>query len=242
MALRDLEAASMLNTTQAWIDPKGDRPTLEKDPSVKAFLPQIESAHHTLLQTQPKAGENAALLETLQASATTWDDRHDRKARGLYWVLLGLAELLDDAKDIDSVADTTNNLFPQGLEIVRHTYAEEAGEAIKLEQRVTPDNRAVLDQVTVQGRPLSTELDAWIGAGKKLGEIQTERDRLGHTEDQTEVTLKAAYLARREWVRTVNALLSLLDLSKSITEAEQTQLLSSLRKAEAAQKAKRNKR
>ena len=127
----------MVTVTTAWLDPKEERPLLQSLPQAGALLPSLDKAHRGLLETQVAVDQVETELSLLQKAQAKLDARHDRKVRGPYNVLTGLADLADDEAEATSDLALGDALTPHGLEVVRWSYADEVSEAELVESRLT---------------------------------------------------------------------------------------------------------
>ena len=150
MALKNLSNETMLALSASWTDPERERPALEA--SVAApLLPKLDAAHEGLVATaQPAAVSEAEReLSELQAKEAEVDRVHDRKLRGTYYLLTGLAELADDPGVADSRLALRDALFPAGLAATQRTYLEEAGDVEALPRRLDDELAPRLDEAFV---------------------------------------------------------------------------------------------
>jgi len=237
MGLRDLTTASMVSITQAWVDPERERSIFACYPRLAPWLADIEAAHAGLHEVQDAS--KSPELVALNERASFLDAEHDRKARGLYDVLTGLASLSDDRDRAASILTLREELFPNGLMIVRRSYLDQAGEASLLESRLGDGSRELLRNIVVDGTPLVMHVDRWLGAARELGEVEAVRVQLAKSEKASSATSLGK--ARQAWVSVVNSVLFVIE-RESLTDSDRRRLLepldTALAKAEAKKKAR----
>ncbi|HEU4410210.1 MAG TPA: hypothetical protein VFS43_33450 [Polyangiaceae bacterium] len=236
MALKNMSTETMLALSAAWTDPQRDRPALGA--SVAApLLPKLDAAHEGLAATaQPAtAAEAERELAELQAKEAEIDRVHDRKVRGTFYVLTGLAELADDPEVAESRLDLRDALIPAGLAATQRTYLEEAGDVEALPKRLDDDHREELGQVAVgDGRTLADEVDAWTSSARQLGELEAKRAELVAKRAAAAPERSSSVArARNRWARVVKAIAQAIELDDTIAPRLDEAFLTPLRLAEA---------
>lgn len=232
MALRNLTNETMVTLSQAWVDPARERKTLQGVPLLSALLPKLEAAHQLLISSLA-GGRNAAAdrLSSLRDEAEAQDGRHDRKARGIYWLLSGLSELAEAPEDSERLLSLRDRLLPAGLSTITASYSHQAGHVAVVKKGLTAADRSELRRhKTLSGRTLEDELDAWLQAGEALGRIEAERGQLlrgAATADRPDPAR-----ARHNWIRVTNALLATLELQDDLSPEVVSRLVGPLREAE----------
>ncbi len=205
-----------------------DRLLLAGIPAAAALLPTLDSAHHQLLITQPSATvpERAAAIIVEER---TLDLRHDAILRGCFTLLQALSYLTTNADEAKLLIELQHVLLPEGLVATQKTYREEAGQAALLESRLTPAHRALLTSIkTLHGTTLWDSVQEWMHLGKALGKLEDER---GGGLETTRPTAAEGLAARNRWIRTINAILGVLDLVEA-DEPGVTAILSRIAEAE----------
>ncbi len=238
MAKINLTSPTMVTVTTAWIDPKEERALIASLPQAGALLPSLEKAHQGLLTTQVSAEQVETELTLLQKAQAKIDVRHDRKIRGKYNVLTGFADLADNEEEAAAYLALRDSLTPHGLDVVRWSYTDEAGESELVDSRLTKDEKALLGKLPT---PTGTLLDAHkarVKAGKELGDLEKKRASL-ETQVSAATTPADAIRARNLWIRTVNAFVATLALEENLGDADRERILGPLMRAE--QKADRKR-
>jgi hypothetical protein len=233
MAIRNLSVQAMLGISGAWLDPGRERPLIAGIPLLAPFLDELESAHDDLSRMPAAGSDIDAELEALTRQATALDALHDRKLRGIYGVLTAFADLADGPGEAARYLDLADRLFPSGLKGAKRSYLDEADEAALTAKRLTDDIRRTLEALPVPGGTLADEMDAWLDAGKALGDVEEKRVRLSRDKEETSVSIEDLSKARGRWSRVVNTMLQILDLVPSLETASRSRLLDPLKAAEA---------
>lgn len=185
-----------------------DRQVLADIPATAALLPELDSAHESLLSTQVKPEAETRLLAISKAQKHL-DVRHDDILRGVTGLLTALAYLTHDRALAARLLHILSVLLPDGLEAVTRTYREESGQAALLASRLTAADIALLQSIkTLEGSAWSA-IQEWITVGAKLGALEDERAGLPAT---TGPSAADVVTARNTWIRTVNAMRTVLDL------------------------------
>jgi hypothetical protein len=205
-----------------------DRLLLAAIPATAALLPTLDGAHRQLLIAQPKAAmpERAAAI-ILEERAL--DIRHDTVIRGIFLFLQALAYLAATADESKQLLDLQQVLLPEGLAATQKTYREEAGQAALLESRLTPAQIALLKKLKTPSGTLWASVQEWIQLGAALGKLEDERG--GGGTDVATPTAAEGLAARNRWIRTVNAIISVLALVEA-DEPGVTAILSRITEAE----------
>jgi hypothetical protein len=211
MNLKDLSVPAMLKVSGAWTDPAQRRSLLEQSPVGRALLPEIDAAHAALVRAEADADRQDALFEIQEEEAAV-DLVHDRKLRGAYYVLTGLAEVTDDEHERCALIAARDELSPLGLAEAQRTYRDEAREIEHVEQRLSAASRTLLQRIPAPGGVLWASVEARFAAARRLAALEARRAEL------TGADAAASVLhARNAWVQVVRA----LDASLAIDAAGQ---------------------
>lgn len=223
----------MVAVTHDMLNDPGKIRILEREELTKSLLKQMRDIHNKMaIHTKEDGLLQARLLEIIEEQRQC-DQVHDRLARGIYRSLESAADLSPTAEKGRVFTDINNLLFPAGLSINLLSYREESGNVLKVAQQITPQIRAVLESIIIQGRTLADSFDEWVQNGEQLGKLVAERASLSGDEDATKVSAGDLRDLRNRWARVMNLLVSTLDLLEA-PEPDRRRLLSNLRDAEAA--------
>ncbi len=226
----------MVTITGSWVDPATDRPFLKSLLQAGALLPSLDKAHNGLLQSQVAADQVAVALSEVQVAEANVDVRHDRKSRGSFNVLTGFADLTDDPEKATAYLALRAQIFPKGLEVVRWSYTDEAGEVELVDTRLSKDDKTLLGTLPTPEGTLLDAHQARLKAGRELGELERKRAEL-ETKAPGAPTAADAVRARNLWIRTVNAFVATLELEDGLSDEDRERILGPMRRAE--QKAER---
>jgi DNA-binding TFAR19-related protein (PDSD5 family) len=209
MALKRLYTGEMVSLSGPLT--KGDHPdrqVLAGIPATAALLPELDSAHGSLLSTQVKPEAQTRLAAIILAEKSL-DVRHDDLIRGVSGLLTSLAYLTPDAELAARVLHVLSVLLPDGLDAVTKSYREEAGQAALLESRLTPADVALLKRIKLLEGTAHDAVKEWMSVGAQLGALEDERAGLPETSGPAPADVVTA---RNRWIRTINAMRSVLDL------------------------------
>jgi hypothetical protein len=232
--LKDLSVAMMVRLTEPWLDPKRNRPKLEALPSGKGLLPKLDAAYQGLLTTQKLDTTLANEIARIQERQAETDATHDSTLRGIYYVLMGLAELAATDEDAAALLAVRDELFPTGLSATQRSYSEEAGEVSLAQARISPKSAALLKKIAIPGGKLSNAVEAWFEAGRELGALEEERRKLegaAPAKPGSGASRGDALRARNHWIKVVRHLETALDLDGASDETI-TEVLGPVRAAE----------
>ncbi len=213
MALKNLRSSAMVSLSAAWVDPKCDRKRIASTAELSGLLPGLERAHSAVLNTRPSEAPGEAPAAGAEGLAAA-DALHDRKLRGCFQVLTGLAQLADDPAEARALIDARDALFPEGLKAVQASYVEEEGAVMQAENRLDAKTIALLEQTQLPaGKTLYDHVHAWFGAGKAVGRLSAARAEAEARAASApgRVTQADVAAARNQWVRVVNLFLATLD-------------------------------
>jgi hypothetical protein len=235
MALRNLSTETMLSHSAEWLDPnKNVHPLLHKHDATRGLVKRLDTAHSGLLATFRVTDTGDDKLAVIQGQEDAADGLHDRKARGVHGLFTALAELTDHPETREKLLATRDRLFPDGLDVIRWSYSDEAGNALVLAERLDPGTRASLTEIGAhagaEAFQVDSQLDAMILAGKQLGELEQEKARLT---GQPVVPLASRSAARNEWIRLVDLIVRNVESSDEIQAADRSTILDRLRAEEA---------
>lgn len=236
MALRDLNAAAMIAVAAQWLNQ--DRAVLESQPALRHPLELVEAAHDALLLTQKRLGSVEKAVMELTQNLTAEDAYHDRKLRGVYYVLTGNAEIADDPDVREELLAVRDTLFPLGLSSTTRSYREQAGNGKIAALRFGGGVEAWCDSIVLQGVALSEAARAWLASSQRIGDMTAQRNRISGDADDG-VAAGELHQARLDWIKAVNIMLLMFDFTDFDADTRR-RLLADLHDAE--QKAGRARR
>jgi hypothetical protein len=228
MALKRLFTGEMVSLTGPLT--KSDHPNrliLAAIPATAALLPELDSAHFSLLATQVKPEAETRLAAIIKAQKSL-DVRHDDVIRGIFGLLISLAYLTKDAELAARLLHLQSVLLPDGLDAVTRTYREESGQAALLESRLSPADVALLEKIKILEGTAYDVIKEWMDVGAQLGALEDERSALPAATGPAPADVVAA---RNTWIRTINAIRAVLDL-KSAKDAGVAKILNRFIEAE----------
>lgn len=224
MNLSLLSTETMLAHSTEWLEQDELRALLEFDPLGQSILVKVAGAHDRLRKQQHQRTLTLRLVERLRDELEQLDATHDGAARAVYFALTALLHGLSGDERVAAFSQLRDTLFPEGLSVVNRSYLDEAGEAVELEERVTPEMLTLLASVPFADRTLADVYREWIAAGKAIGQHAQQRARIqaSLSTDGTAAADIDVRSARRQWVATVVTFLRVLDLLDLPEKARET--------------------
>ena len=233
-SLKEISAERMISISDAWLDPGRDRTKFQRLTAGQGLLDLIQSARDGLVAARrkedPTSREVAAILE----KQARLDKRHDRKIRALFFLLNGLAEASDDPNEAAAFLMARDELLPNGLTVTKESYLEEAQNVDLASKRVSASSQGLLKKITLRRSTLWTLVEEWFVAGRELGMLERQKDRL---EAAPGGSAGDALRAKNMWIRVVTHIESTLVLEGANDELTAS-ILGGVRQAE--QEAERN--
>jgi hypothetical protein len=215
MALKHLTTAQMVSLSGPLVQAgHPDRMALATFAELNGLLPKLTTAHTGLLDTHTPVDSSEQLV-TIRQAQKQLDGRFDDLARGIHSLPLALAYLVKSQPLAQQLRDLQQVLTPDGLALVQKSYREEAGQAALLESRLTGDHVSLMKTIQTPEGTLEDAVLEFISTGKQLGALEDSRAAV----QKTGPTPADAVKARNRWIRTINAMLSLIELLDEPSEA-----------------------
>lgn len=213
MGLNRLRTTEMVTITAPLVDvDHPDHQALAGEPALAPLLPEIEAAHQGLHATH-FVGPGPVRLKQLQEKQKTLDVLHDDVVRGIWYFLTALLFFQKDPDKRRALEQLQALLLPEGLSAVQRSYREEAGQAALTASRLGDGERKTLKAMKLpDGGNLLDKVEEWLALGSQLGAL--DRERAGEVSDERP-TAGDALAARNRWVRVIQAMRSVADLTAS---------------------------
>ncbi len=211
MARKDLTVDHMVELAASWLDPARDRPILENDELLRGPLAIIERATTSLLTLRKQSGLTDQEIARLTGRLTELDSFHDRMARCVYYALDSGENLASTPEEIEKYQQARLLIFPDGLNVTRRSYREQAGFARRIDEQLKAPTRQWLAGIVIHGQPLDTVIATWFETARTLGIKFAEREALRGTDNPEEVRAIQIYEERNRWIRGVNTLIAMLE-------------------------------
>lgn len=209
MALKRLYTGEMVSLSGPWTQSDhADRAVLASIPATAALLPQLDQAHASLLSMQVKP-ESTPRLSVISKAQKRIDVRHDDVIRGLHGLIQSLAFLTPDPDLSMRLHHLLAVILPEGLDAVLKTYRDEAGQAALLESRLAPDEVQLLKRIKTLDGSAWDSVREWMTLASQLGVLEDERSGIKEAPGPAPADVVTA---RNTWIRTINAMRTVLDL------------------------------
>ncbi len=205
MALRSLSNGEMLLLTRLAFDDL--KPSFEAAPAYMQILRVLEGLLPELAALQPSGGR--VHDPGFADEGRQLDAEHDRLLRGLFHLLGALAEL--EPERSGDYHRLQSHLFPEGLRGITRTYADEAADARRVDNRLDEFDHTLLAAIPLpEGRTGTDIFLAWVAAGEALERY--ERRRIA-AETAPGVSASRLNDVRNRWIRTVHAFEGLVNVT-----------------------------
>jgi hypothetical protein len=238
MSLTYLTTETMLHLSQGWLDPQGSLPILEQHDLTRGLLEHLRSNRRAMRAASQSTNDWDQKLEELSREQFALDYAHDQQVRGLFQLLGAMAELCEQEASATELLELRQWLFPQGLDLVRRSYVEEAGHGGYIEEQLTPELRkklkAISWKISKQTTNLLLEVEKWLAASRELGKREAEKLQLQSLRSTSKSQNRSRTMnqVRQEWIRLVHALRTNLDLVAELSASEREHVLGLLTKQE----------
>lgn len=194
---RKLTAEEMSEISWPWVtEGNPARAAMERVPLLAALWPQVQEAHAGLLALRACVDDPRA--RELSERQAALDSQHDDYVRGLHGALTSLAQIPGASSELLALRD---QLFPQGLTHIKHSYRGEAGHGAMVAARLDDTLRARLRAVTLHDRNLLDLTQEWLALARQLGQVEEQRARLIPASPSPAWEINRARLA---WIRMAN--------------------------------------
>lgn len=205
MALKRLTSGEMIHTTQTWVDKKHRHHQLMMAVAeVAVLLPHVERVHLALLALQPtvdpQAKSRARVLEELDA-------QHDDMVRAIYYLFLAQIYLSQVAAERELWQRLCDTVFPEGLQVVKRSYSDEAGQATLAHSRLSAEDKKQLKAQVLGKESMLALIERYVQVAQKLGEAA-----MVHYQPAVQPSRADAVTARNQWIRVVSAVLAAIDM------------------------------
>lgn len=228
--LKHLSVNEMVGLTQRWVDPTQARAIFAAIPEIAPLLAKVDAIHEQLSAARPAPKGPPPALKALIAEAATVDAEHDALARAIHAGIVAdrafaLAERPPATARAQRAQQVLARLFPDGLAIVNASHLAESGNTARIEALLDrqPSLAAFLEAVPVQpAATLLTLTRRLIAVGQRLANLEYDRGVLTAKAKTAPVTRATMNRLRARWIRLVNQILSLLELSDAPTETIET--------------------
>ena len=222
MSLKKLTTAQMLERSSHWLG--AGRAKLEAYEETAGALDLLERSHEALEATAKSDPNVADEMHELTLKLGQLDLLHDRRVRGIYHILTGLGEALDDETMAEHLHNLRSTLLPAGINTTLLSYNEQAEAARAASGVLTDEDRALLSRVPMPNEEsLLDQVEDWLRVGEELGEMWQKRE--GAKARSGGVTPSDTVRARNRWIGAVRVLLAALDAAQLSVE-ERRALLS----------------
>ena len=215
MNYQNLEDGEMLNGTNLLFDENSDvSQAMTELPELKAFLPHVKKPHDDLAATQNTLGK--VEKQNLNVLGKDLDLSHDDLARLMYKTLYVMLLFAKDEETLDRIRKIIEKFFPDKLNIVKKSYRDEAGEAVRREKYITQEERNFLQSLTILHTNLLEIFDEWNAVSHKLGEVEDRKLEL--VKDRAKYTPAYVRDTRHQWIKAVKTLIVIAGMIEELPQ------------------------
>lgn len=233
MSYRGFSSITMIGITNPLLHTANDKSLLESHQLTRGLVPYLRQAHNELLQLQDLPTDVEIKARELTEKAGELDGLYNDRYRSFYSILSGLAAVTPNDIRRYKLKRMRDALMPEGLNCGQSSFLEESQRVEVAVSRLTPDMKKMLQETVVMEKSLYHIFSEWVDAGRRLGEVERQRVRLGESDPIASETLTKVQNARHQWLRVMNALVSIVQLdSEYVPEQLRTDILQPLRTAE----------
>ena len=225
MSLKSMTTEQMLRISGRWLGEQRER--LAKIEEARGALAMLGRVHPALEEAQSEEeGGEADELQRMTMKLGQLDLVHDRRVRGVYHVLTGLSEALDDEEAAHAFGALRGRLLPAGVNTTLMSYEDQAAEAARAQAALDAPARELLSSVALpDGSTLLSQVEGWLEVAAELGQLWVRRQE---ARVQAGASASGGVLrARRRWISAANLLRAGLRAAE-IDEATRRELLDGL--------------
>ncbi|MEM9461537.1 MAG: hypothetical protein AAGF11_45655 [Myxococcota bacterium] len=228
--LKHLSVDEMVGLTHPWLDDTQAEALFCSIPEIAPLHSKVKAIHAALLAARPPSKARHPKLRALMAEASSIDIEHDALARAIHAGLLAdrafaRAETPPATDRADRADRVLAAMFPRGLSIVNASLLAQSGNTVRVASLLATQRSVAdyLDTIPVQNAgTLLTLTQRWIAAGERLAELEHDKAAITAKVRTVPVTRAAMNRLRARWIRLVNQVLTLLDLSDAPLDAIET--------------------
>lgn len=224
-SMKSLSTQEMLDISKRCLVTR--RADFDQVSETQGALSLLDRAHQKLERASEQSPEQAEALNVLTMELGSLDLEHDRRVRGIYHLLVGVSEVLDDEELARCYTDLRQRMLPSGLNTTLLRYEEQIAAARRCKDELGSSERDLLARVQIpngQGTLLD-QCEAWWRVAEALDEVWQERQQLRRASGEHVAVSgsSAADLlrARHQWISAMRVLLATLEASPLSEEAQQ---------------------
>ncbi|RDV37598.1 hypothetical protein DV096_13930 [Bradymonadaceae bacterium TMQ3] len=232
MSLNNLNSPSMIAVFEDLLNNPEKRKIFESDPMVEPFLAPIEKSNRDLIFLTRQEGECARELKEIGDELKERSERHNAICRALdagFTFATHLCQTLREKRPVESARAV---VLPDGLSVINSAYRDQAGHALRVEDRLDAPLRATLSRVLFDGEDLNVLVDEYVGIGHRMNELTARRAELQGEEDTTRISASDLRQARIQWIKVTTSFVNVVELS-SLSDTDKRRLLANLNQAQA---------
>ena len=232
MNLRNLTDEEMLSVSAVLLEETGEiYPVIHGHELLAGPTKVIARIHQELLTVRQQVGSIAKKVRELTDEMTRLDGHHDSRARGAYRYLEAAAELADTAAQEEEYTVLIETLFPEGLAITQRSYRQQSGTAKRVRKRITGEQRAKLEGLSVDEKSLWDVVEDWLETATTIARLEARRAELQSSDNDDAVSAQELRQARLQWIRAIRTLVDMMDFT-DLEEDDRRVILANIKDAD----------
>ena len=232
MSLANLNSPSMIAVFEDLLNSPEKRKIFESDPMVAPFIAPIEAANRDLIFLTRQEGECARELKEIGDELKECSERHNALCRALDAGFTFAAHLCQTPREQRPIETARAVVLPDGLSVINSAYRDQAGHALRVEDRLDAPLRDTLGRVLFDGEDLNALVDEYVAIGQRMNVLTARRAELQGEDDTTRISASDLRQARFQWIKVTTSLVNVVELS-SLSENDKRRLLANLNHAQA---------
>ncbi len=191
------------------------RAELQKVSETHGALALLERAHRRLEAANLQSPEQAEAMRALTIELGKLDLVHDRRVRGIYYMLTALGEAIDDELLARKYTLLRDVLLPAGLNTTLLRYEEQIRAALDVRKNLTSEHREMLSWVKIPSSrgTLLDQVESWWMSAEALDEVWQKRQALREESGEDYGSAGDLLRARHQWIGALRVLAAALEAS-----------------------------
>ncbi|TXD34077.1 hypothetical protein FRC98_19670 [Lujinxingia vulgaris] len=232
MSLTYLNSPSMIAVFEDLLNSPEKRKIFESDPMVAPFVGPMEAANRDLIFLTRQEGECARELKEIGDELKECSERHNALCRALDAGFTFATYLCQTPREQRPIETARAVVLPDGLSVINSAYRDQAGHALRVEDRLDTALRDTLGRVLFDGEDLNALVDEYVTIGHRMNVLTARRAELQGETDTTRISARDLRQARYQWIKVTTSLINVVELS-GLSENDKRRLLANLNQAQA---------
>lgn len=207
MSAKDLDNQEMISISASWLDSKlgmfvGD------DAPLKVLHPRLSLAHSKLVEIDKRSRALERQEREYADNIAQQNKSFDQLVSGIYWALVAGSYLASDSQTAKMYEEVSLVILPDGRSVTKSSFRNQAGAAIYIQERLTPEHVDFLGKVVFDGRTLHEEVVEMLDVAKQLADSLEQRAQLAAISTSAG-RRKEERDTREDWIKVATDILSM---------------------------------